>query len=614
MRLFLWFLLTPPFLVAASLGVQQWLRALLVSSRNTRSAVIVGTTKMALELARTLHQRPELGLKLRCVFTDEAAGDPPIDDATSAAIRNIAGAEIRKGGCVSEYINARHIDVVFIAREAHAPGVRGMCDELRDTTSSVYLIPDVSLYDLMQARVGDVDGIPVVALCESPLQGGRGALKRVTDIAFATLLLIVAAPVMLLIALAIKLDSPGRVFFKQDRYGLDGERIVVYKFRTMTVCENGLVVVQAKRNDARVTRVGRFLRRTSLDELPQLINVLQGRMSLVGPRPHAVAHNEEYRKLISGYMVRHKVTPGDHGPGSSQRLPRRDVDARRHAPARAVRPRVSPALVLAAGHQDHVAHARARVLRQACLLTREESAMKRHECARRFGACLIFGCACVGYAARGYADWEAIPDVRLEAETNDNPSLNMVGTTQLVDSASRLLADAALRIRNAEPRGEISFEPRVRTDAYAEEEAQALESTDVFLRSSGVHRGQTVRIGYSADIASERILGVEFLETLPTEPIGDDPTAIVTSQVGVNEKRTRLGVSPYVEIAMNSRSTLLLDGRIVDVDYESGMLLGRTDFLERAIGGEYRARSAISAARSAYACSPPATRRRSTPT
>jgi len=311
--LFLWFLLTPPFLVATSLGVQQWLRALLISSRYTRSAVIVGTTKMALELARTLHQRPELGMKLRCVFIDEGSGDLPIDTATSSAIRNIAGAEIRHGGCVSDYVNARHIDVVFIARETHAPGVSTLCEELRNTTSSVYLIPDVSLYDLMQARVGDVDGIPVIALCESPLQGSRGALKRITDIVFATLLLIVAAPVMALIAIAIKLDSAGSVFFRQDRYGLDGERIVVYKFRTMCVCENGGVIVQAKRNDTRVTRVGRILRRTSLDELPQLINVLQGRMSLVGPRPHAVAHNEEYRKLISGYMVRHKVTPGITG-------------------------------------------------------------------------------------------------------------------------------------------------------------------------------------------------------------------------------------------------------------------------------------------------------------
>ena len=311
--LFLWFVLTPPFLVAASLGVQQWLRALLVSSRNSRSAVIVGSTRMALELVRTLHQRPELGLKLKCVFVDETNGDTPLDEATADVIRERTGAEIRNRGSVSTYVNARHIDVVFIARETHAPGVREILDELRDTTSSVYLIPDVSLYDLMQARVGDVDGIPVIALCESPLQGTRGALKRVTDIVFATVMLVVAAPVMLLIALAIKLDSPGRVFFKQDRYGLDGERIVVYKFRTMTVCENGERIVQAKRNDPRVTRVGRWLRRTSLDELPQLINVLQGRMSLVGPRPHAVAHNEEYRKLISGYMVRHKVTPGITG-------------------------------------------------------------------------------------------------------------------------------------------------------------------------------------------------------------------------------------------------------------------------------------------------------------
>jgi putative colanic acid biosynthesis UDP-glucose lipid carrier transferase len=311
--LFVWFLLTPPFLVAASLGVQQWLRSLLVSSRNARTAVIVGSTRMALELARTLQQRPELGLKLRCIFVDEGAGDQAIDERTSASLRKTSGAEIRTRGDVRAYVNARHIDVVFIARPTHAPGVCSLLSDLRDTTSSVYLIPDVSLYDLIQARVGDVDGIPVIALCESPLQGGRGALKRLTDIVFSLVMLIVAAPLMLLIAIAIKLDSPGRVLFKQDRYGLDGERIVVYKFRTMTVCENGPCIVQAKRNDARVTRVGRILRRTSLDELPQLINVLQGRMSLVGPRPHAVAHNEEYRKLISGYMVRHKITPGMTG-------------------------------------------------------------------------------------------------------------------------------------------------------------------------------------------------------------------------------------------------------------------------------------------------------------
>lgn len=311
--LFLWFMLTPAFLVAASIGVQRCLRAVLVSSRNARSAIIIGSTKMALELARALHERPELGLKLRCVYIDEQAGDRKLDDVTRQAIRNMGGPEIRSGSDIRDYVNERRIDVVFIARQTHAPGVTALLDNLRDTTSSVYLIPDVSLFDLMQARVGDVEGIPVIALCESPLHGTRGAVKRLTDVVLSSILLIAAAPLMLLIALAIKLDSPGRVFFKQDRYGLDGERIVVYKFRTMTVCENGERIVQAKRNDARVTRVGRVLRRTSLDELPQLLNVLQGHMSLVGPRPHAVAHNEEYRKLISGYMVRHKVTPGITG-------------------------------------------------------------------------------------------------------------------------------------------------------------------------------------------------------------------------------------------------------------------------------------------------------------
>jgi putative colanic acid biosynthesis UDP-glucose lipid carrier transferase len=111
----------------------------------------------------------------------------------------------------------------------------------------------------------------------------------------------------------VKLSAPGPVLFKQRRYGLDGKRIVVYKFRSMTVAEDGELVRQATRNDARVTRFGAFLRRTSLDELPQFINVLQGRMSVVGPRPHAVAHNEMYRKLIRGYMIRHKVKPGVTG-------------------------------------------------------------------------------------------------------------------------------------------------------------------------------------------------------------------------------------------------------------------------------------------------------------
>jgi putative colanic acid biosynthesis UDP-glucose lipid carrier transferase len=138
-------------------------------------------------------------------------------------------------------------------------------------------------------------------------------LKRGSDLVLATLILILISPLMLAIAVGVKLGSPGPVIFKQRRYGLDGQEIVVYKFRSMTVTEDGSQIEQARKNDSRVTPLGAFLRRTSMDELPQFINVLQGSMSIVGPRPHAVAHNELYRPLIKSYMVRHKVKPGITG-------------------------------------------------------------------------------------------------------------------------------------------------------------------------------------------------------------------------------------------------------------------------------------------------------------
>jgi len=155
--------------------------------------------------------------------------------------------------------------------------------------------------------------MPVVALCETPFHGMRGVVKRASDYIIASLMLIITSPLLLAIAIAIKTTTPGSLIFKQRRYGLDGQEIIVYKFRTMTVSEDDGVVRQATKDDDRVTRVGAFLRKYSLDELPQFINVLQGRMSVVGPRPHAVAHNEEYRPLIKGYMVRHKVNPGITG-------------------------------------------------------------------------------------------------------------------------------------------------------------------------------------------------------------------------------------------------------------------------------------------------------------
>jgi len=224
---------------------------------------------------------------------------------------------MRRLGAMSEIhaaVQRKQIDAIFVALPMRqVQRVMDLVQELRNTTVSIYYLPDLCALDLLQARMGELLGMPVVSMCETPFYGYGGLVKRMTDVAFAAAILLIAAPVMVGIALAIKLTSQGPVLFKQRRYGLDGREILVYKFRTMTVLEDGGRVPQATRTDSRVTRVGRFLRRYSLDELPQLFNVLQGTMSLVGPRPHAVAHNEEYRQLIKGYMVRHKAPPGITG-------------------------------------------------------------------------------------------------------------------------------------------------------------------------------------------------------------------------------------------------------------------------------------------------------------
>lgn len=263
--------------------------------------------------------RNEQGLALAAQIRDDPCSDMKIvgffDDRHSARL-NGADPMPSLGNLenLPQRVAELHIDVLYLSLPMTTqPRILHLLDALRDTTTSVYFVPDIFVTDLIQSRVLLVGRMPVVAVCETPFDGINGLVKRVSDLVLAALILLLISPCMLAAAIGVKLSSPGPVIFKQRRYGLAGEEITVYKFRSMTVCEDGEAIAQATRNDPRITPFGAFLRKTSIDELPQFINVLQGRMSIVGPRPHAVAHNEMYRKLIKGYMVRHKVKPGITG-------------------------------------------------------------------------------------------------------------------------------------------------------------------------------------------------------------------------------------------------------------------------------------------------------------
>ncbi len=300
-----WVLVTPVLLVMLSLILQRVTRALLRDAAQSRRAVVVGCTQASMELTKRLGLHVELGISVAGFFDDR--GSDRLGCAKHAKL-------LGRFEDVASFVNTRNIDVIFVALPpGQVARVRELVHELGDTTASIYFVPDVSGFDAIQQRASDILGMPVIAMCETPFHGYRGLVKRLMDVTIAVGALIVLSPLLLGIAIAVKRGSPGPVLFRQRRYGLDGREINVFKFRTMTVCENGAQVTQASRNDMRVTPIGKHLRRWSLDELPQLINVLQGTMSVVGPRPHAVAHNEEYRKLIKRYMVRHKVLPGITG-------------------------------------------------------------------------------------------------------------------------------------------------------------------------------------------------------------------------------------------------------------------------------------------------------------
>jgi len=294
-----WLMLVPALLILLRVGVRLWLHSLRKRGWNSRSVVIAGGGKMTGKLLAQIESAPWMGMKVVGVYDDHEHDHLPLHKSLANLV---------------EDVQAEHVDYVYITLpSSQEKRSLQLINDLADTTATVCVVPDHFVFDLLNAQWTSIGGIPMVSVFASPFYEVDGWLKRAEDLVLGSLILMLVAVPMILIAIGVKLTSPGPVLFKQRRYGLKGEVIEVLKFRTMTVSEDGEHIPQAKKDDPRVTRFGAFLRRSSLDELPQFFNVLQGTMSIVGPRPHAVAHNEQYRKMIHGYMLRHKVKPGITG-------------------------------------------------------------------------------------------------------------------------------------------------------------------------------------------------------------------------------------------------------------------------------------------------------------
>lgn len=301
----LWLCACAPILAAWRIVFRKLLFWQRRKGNNVRTAIVIGANKEGFNLIQQLEQNEQLGIQCKGVFDDRQPERLPHEFFNQVAGNVDDAIELAK---------ANKVDFIYISlpmcAEKRIMQLLNLCS---DTTCTVSIIPNFFMYNLLHARWQSLGSLQTLSVFDTPFQGSDSVLKRIEDIVLSTAILSLIAAPMLLIAAAVKLTSRGPVIFKQSRYGLDGKKITVYKFRSMTTQDNGANVKQATKNDSRLTPIGGFLRRTSLDELPQFINVLQGRMSIVGPRPHAIAHNEEYRKIIEGYMLRHKVRPGITG-------------------------------------------------------------------------------------------------------------------------------------------------------------------------------------------------------------------------------------------------------------------------------------------------------------
>ncbi|MFY9352029.1 undecaprenyl-phosphate glucose phosphotransferase [Sphingobium sp.] len=301
-----WYASALAAILGARVAVRMALRCWRALGHDQRNAAFIGATETAERLCATFARQRWMGIRALGIYDDRQ----PVSGRTAALKEGPFGGpvdrlyDLARRGAVSRI----YVTLPMAAEQR----IKGIIERFGDTTASLYYCPPLFRFDLIGARWDDVQGQPVISIVESPFAGWSRLVKRAEDVAVTLVALPLILPLGLLIALAIRLDTPGPVFYRQRRYGLDGRAFTIWKFRSMRV-EGDAGFAQARRGDARVTRVGALLRRTSLDELPQFINVALGSMSVVGPRPHPLALDDAFRPMIRRYAVRHKIKPGITG-------------------------------------------------------------------------------------------------------------------------------------------------------------------------------------------------------------------------------------------------------------------------------------------------------------